>query len=247
MRIRFVVVAFACAAGVAPVFAQAPAEPNIWTVLASAGLAVTGGNTETSSINMAYEVIYDPQTRNVVKSDALWIRGKTGDTLTTSRFGLNLRNEYGLNARTFVFGQNQYLRDDFKSIDYLLAPTAGIGYRLVDTELTKLAVDGALGGVWEKNPDVDARGSGAVVIGEKLTQRLTSTTVLTQGVAGLWKTDDFGDALFTAGISVAASMSARMQLKVELLDTFKNRPPAAGIEKNDVAVLMAIVYKTAAP
>ena len=192
---------------------------------------------------MAYEVTYDPPTPNVVKSDALWMRGKTGETLTTSRLGLNVRNEYGLNARAFVFGQNQYLRDEFKSIEYLLAPTAGIGYRLFDTEQTKLAADGAAGGVWEKNPAADARGSGAVALGEKLTQALTSTTVLTQSVSGLWKTEDFGDALLTAGISLAASMSARMQLKVELLDTFKNRPPVPGVEKNDVAVLMAIVYK----
>ena len=147
---------------------------------------------------MAYEVTYDPPTPNVVKSDALWMRGKTGETLTTSRLGLNIRNEYGLNARAFVFGQNQYLRDEFKSIEYLLAPTAGVGYRLFDTEQTKLAVDGAVGGLWEKNPAAGARGSGAVAIGEKLTQALTSTTVLTQSVSGLWKTEDFGDALLTA-------------------------------------------------
>jgi hypothetical protein len=30
---------------------------------------------------------------------------------------------------------------------------------------------------------------------------------------------------------------------VEVLDTFKNKPPLATIQKNDVAVLMAIVYK----
>lgn len=139
MRIRLVVVlAFAWATGPAPAFAQAPPEPKIWTVLASAGLAFTGGNTDTSTVNMAYEAAYDPPTPNVVKSDALWIRGKTGETITTSRLGVNIRNEYGLNARAFVFGQNQYLRDEFKSIEYLLAPTAGIGYRLFDTEQTKL-------------------------------------------------------------------------------------------------------------
>ncbi|HZI81177.1 MAG TPA: hypothetical protein VFD69_16755 [Vicinamibacterales bacterium] len=33
------------------------------------------------------------------------------------------------------------------------------------------------------------------------------------------------------------------QLKVEVLDTYKNLPPLATIKKNDVAVLMAIVYE----
>jgi putative salt-induced outer membrane protein YdiY len=229
--------------GTAPASAQVPAEPKIWTVLASAGVAMTSGNTDTSTINLAYDIAYDPQTRNVIRSEALWLRGEIDGTLAASRLGLTIRDEYEINTRTFVFGQNQYLRDQFKTIDYLLAPTGGIGYRLFDTDRTKMAVDGALGGVWEKNPAADTRASGAVVIGEKVTQLLTATTTLTQSFSGLWKTKDVEDTLFTFGIAVAASMSERMQLKVELLDAFKNKPPVASVQKNDVAMLMAIVYK----
>jgi hypothetical protein len=61
--------------------------------------------------------------------------------------------------------------------------------------------------------------------------------------AGLWKTNDFEDVLFTLGVSLAASMSTRTQLKLEILDTFKRKPPLPTIQKNDVAILMAIVYK----
>ena len=67
---------------------------------------------------------------NVVKSDGLFLRGKSNDVLTAERLGLNVRDEYRINARTFVFGQNQYLRDEFKNIDYLLAPTGRIGYKI---------------------------------------------------------------------------------------------------------------------
>ena len=94
-----------------------------------------------------------------------------------------------------------------------------------------------------KNPGVDVRASGALALGEKLPQTVTATTTITQVVTGLWKTTDFDDSLFTFGVGIAASMSSRTQLKVELLDTFKNKPPSAAIKKNDVAVLMAIVYK----
>jgi len=57
---------------------------------------MTSGNSETSTVNASYEVTYDPQTRNVVKSDALLIRGKTEGELTADRFGLNARDEYKL-------------------------------------------------------------------------------------------------------------------------------------------------------
>jgi len=208
-----------------------------------AGLALTSGNTDTSTVNAAYDLVYDPQTKNVVKSDALLLRGKTEGVVSANRFGFNIRDEYKLTPRMFVFGQNQFLKDEFKSIDYLVAPTAGLGYKLFDTMATKLSVDGSAGVVWEKNPGFEASSSGAVAVGEKLTQTVTATTTITQSVAGLWKTKNFDDALYTFGVGVAASMSTRTQLKIELLDTYKKLPPLPTVQKNDVALLMSIVYK----
>ena len=229
-----------------PALAQppAPAPPKIWTVTVSAGLALTSGNTDTSTINAAYDIVYDPKTKNVVKSDGLVLRGETEDVLSAHRTSLNIRDEYSLTPRFFVFGQNQYLKDEFKNIEYLVAPTAGVGYKIFDTMATKLTVDGSAGVVWEKNPDVEVNSSGALAFGEKLNQTLTATTTLTQGFTGLWKTADFADSLFTAGIGVAVAISTHTQLKVEVLDTYKNRPPLPTIQKNDVAVLMAFVYKS---
>jgi putative salt-induced outer membrane protein len=220
-----------------------PPEHKIWTVNASAGLALTSGNKDTSNINAAYDFVYDPLTRNVVKSDALMIRGETDDELTANRIGFNIRDQYRLTTRMFVFGQNQYLRDEFKDIDYLIAPTGGLGYKLIDRERTKLDVDGGAGVVWEKNPGFEVDVSGALTAGEKLVQTLTSTATLTQSFTALWKTKELADALYTVGIGIAAAMSTRTQLKFEVLDTYKSRPPTPDIKKNDVAVLMAIVYK----
>jgi putative salt-induced outer membrane protein YdiY len=224
-------------------WAQAPAEPKIWTFSASAGLALTSGNKETSTVNAAYDFVYDPQTGNVVKSDALFIRGKTDGELSASRLGVTVRDEFRVTDRVFVFGQNQYLQDEFKSIEYLLAPGGGVGVKLVDTLQTKLAVDVGAGGVIEKNPGVEVRRSTSLIASEKLTQALTSTTTLTQSVAALWKTNDWDDALYSFGVGVAASMTARTQLKVEVLDTYKNLPPLPSVHKNDVAVVVAVGYK----
>jgi len=220
-----------------------PPEPKVWTVEAGAGLALTSGNTDTSTVNAAYDLTYDPPSRNLIKSDALFIRGKTDGDLTANRLGFNVRDEYALTTRMFVFAQNQFLKDEFKDIDYLVAPTGGVGYKLRDTPATQFTVDGAAGVVWEKNPGFDVHTSGALAAGEKLKQALTATTTLTEAVTGLWKTSDFDDVLYTFRVGLAAAMSTRTQLKVEVLDTFKNKPPTAAIKKNDVAVLMAIVYK----
>jgi putative salt-induced outer membrane protein YdiY len=230
-------------ASAAPASAQAPTPMAPWTGAVSAGLAVTSGNTDTSTFNAAYDVTYDPKTSNVVKSDALLLRGKTQGVLSTDRFALNLRDQYKINGRAYVFGQNQYLRDTFKNIDYLLAPTAGIGYNVLGTMASKLDVDLGAGGVWEKNPGLDVTSSGAITAGEKLVQTITGTTTLTQSVSALWKTNDFGDSLVNAGVGVAMAVSSRTQFKIELQDSYKNKPPNAKTKKNDLATILALVFK----
>ena len=97
--------------------------------------------------------------------------------------------------------------------------------------------------MWEKNSGVDVAVSGALTFRETLTQSLTATTSLTQSFSGLWKTSDFEDSLHVFSLGVSATMSTRTQLKVELLDTYKNKPPLAAVKRNDVAVLVAAVYE----
>ncbi len=230
-----------CAEAQAPPAPPAPAGP--WTGTIGAGLALTGGNTDTSTVNVSYDVTYDPKTKNVVKSDALFLRGKTDGALTIDRLGFNVRDQYNLTSRMFTYGQLQYLRDTFKAIDFLIAPTAGLGYKVIDSPQTAITVDGGVGGVWEKNPALAVKTSGALTASQRLTQKLSDTAGFVEQVSGLWKTTDLGDALYTFGAGLAAAVTSKTQLKIELLDTYKSKPPSATIKSNDVALIFSIGYK----
>ena len=96
--------------------------------------------------------------------------------------------------------------------------------------------------MWEKNPRLDVQTDGAVAAGQQFSHKLTATTELKEKLTGLWKMDDFDDALYTFGAGIAASITAATQLKVEVLDTYKARP-LPGVEKNDIATLVSFVYK----
>jgi putative salt-induced outer membrane protein YdiY len=148
----------------------------------------------------------------------------------------------------------QFLEDEFKAIDYLLAPGAGVGYKVVSTPLTTFNVDGGLGVKIEKNTTLERNGDMAVntsrrrtdavvTASDKLEHKLSKTASITQSFGGLWKAKDFGDALYTFSAGVAASLTSRTQLKAELLDTYASRPPTAAVKSNDVALLTAFVYK----
>ena len=231
----------------APAVAQQPADPAPpppgWTGSAGAGYAMTAGNNDTSTVNAAYDLKRDTGGPYLFKSAALLLYGRAEDVTTSDRLSIDGRLERKLSDRTSLFGQTQYLRDEFKQIDYLVSPTVGINRILARTDRTELNVDAGVGAVWEKNPDLELHTDGAVTAGQKFTHKLTTTTELTQKVTALWKMDDFGDALYVFGAGLAASVTAATQIKIEFLDTYKARPPSDEVQQNDIATLVSFVYK----
>jgi putative salt-induced outer membrane protein YdiY len=217
--------------------------PPGWAGSAGAGVALTSGNNDTSTVNAAYELKRDTGGAIVLRSNGLLVWGKSQGTLTNDRLGLEARVERKISALTSVFGQTQYLRDAFKSIDHLLSPTVGVSRLLIKDPSTELGVDAGVGIVWEQNPGLEMQTDGAVTAGQRFARKLTTTTELKEKVAALWKMDDFGDALYTLGLGVAASVTTATQMKVEFLDTYKAKPPLPSVQKNDIAVLVSFVYK----
>jgi putative salt-induced outer membrane protein len=234
--------------GAMPLMAQPAATPDATpphatTGNVSVGVALTSGNKDTTTFNAGYEFKYDPKTKNVFTSAGLFLYGKSDGEVTAEQYGLTFRDEYAMGPRAFIFGDFRYLHDKFKGIDYLLSPTGGAGYKVVDMPKTLLAVSGGLGFVSEKDSGFDLRTSGAVTFDEKLTRKLTSTATLGQTFAALWKTSDLSDALYGFGVSLAAAITGQAQLKVELRDTYKNKPPGPTLKQNDVTLIMGAVYR----
>jgi putative salt-induced outer membrane protein len=215
----------------------------VWTGAASLGLGLSAGNSETRTLIGAIDVTRDPKTRQVLKFSLLYLWNSDHGEDTANRLAFTGRDEYKLSGRTYAYGQLAYLRDPFKAIDYLVAPTGGVGYKIIDTDVTKFSVDGGGGVTWEKNPGIDVRTYGAITFGEALSHQLTKTAGVTEGFNALWKADDFGDALYTFSAGIAAAMSARTAMKLDLLDTYKSKPPTSDVKKNDVALLVSLAYK----
>jgi putative salt-induced outer membrane protein YdiY len=236
--------AAAAAAQAPPPPAPAPSQPPpLWTGSAGAGFSMNRGNTDTTNLNLSFEATRDPKTHSVWKFKALYLRGDTNGTPSVDRFLFDGRNERDLSTRVYAFGALQFLEDQFKQIDYLWAPGAGLGYKLVARPMTTFNVDGGLGVKVEKNTGLDRHTDAVVTLSDKFEHKLSKSSAITQAFGALWKASDFGDALYTFTAGVAASLTARTQLKVEFLDSFASRPPSAEVKQNDVALLTAFVYK----
>ena len=126
---------------------------------ASFGLSLTQGNTDTLTINATDDSIYDPKTRNLMKWNALFLRGSQNGLLSVNRVAGSFRDEYTVSKHFFMFGQLDALHDTFKGVDYLYASTGGVGYKAVDTKRTTLDINAGVGVVLEKDTGLDPNGT----------------------------------------------------------------------------------------
>jgi putative salt-induced outer membrane protein YdiY len=207
------------------------------------GLSLTQGNSDTLNINATIDNTYDPKTKNAMRWNALFLRGKQNGVLSVYRVSAMFRDEYTVNRRVFTFAQLDALHDTFKGIDYLVSPATGVGYKVIDTKPTSFNVDTGVGGLVERDIGSPAQGNAALTVSEKLVHQLSDTTTLKESATSLLKMNDFPDGLYTFQIGIAARINSRLQLTVDLLDTFKNHPVDGLTHKHDLAVVTGIVAK----
>jgi putative salt-induced outer membrane protein YdiY len=220
-----------------------PAPGQTWSGNFGAGLSLTRGNSDTKNINLTAEVAEKISARNVAKYDAFYLRADNAGALTVDRTTFGARDEYSLSPLTYAFADIHFLRDRFKDIDSLITPTVGVGHHLIKNAAMDLAVEAGAGAVVEKDTGFSRETSGAVNAKQLLTWKFSPTATFGESVAGLWKTNDFGDALYHVEASLASNLTAHSQLKLSALDDYKTKPPHAGIKKNDVSLIAALVMK----
>ena len=185
----------------------------------------------------------DPKTKNVIKGNVSYLRGAQNDILSLDRTIVKIRDEYTLSKRTFAFGEVEYLRDQFKQIVFLWVPAGGIGYKIINTNSTQLAIDGGAGGLLEKDPGRPPSKTGSLIAVQHVQYKVSSAAVLTEAFSTIWKTKDFSDSLtdFTAGLTCA--LVGNLELKVEFIDSYKNKPSNPSLKKNDTALVTSFVWK----
>ena len=188
-------------AGLAQTPPQEPAEPTEpppppgWTGSIGAGWAATSGNSDTSTVNLAHELVHDSGGDFVFKSTGLYLRGDSEGDTTVERASVDARMDYRLSPRLTTFALTAYARDRFKDINYLVSETAGFSFRLVPEGKVEWTTDASVGLVVEQNRGFPSDADGAILFGERFVYRINDDTRIINAATGLWKMDDFGDAV----------------------------------------------------
>jgi putative salt-induced outer membrane protein YdiY len=124
-----------------------------------------------------------------------------------------------------------------------LNPQGGLGVKVYTSTSTEFALNGGAGAVWEKDEGFDVRSSGTLNAGQSFSYKISDTAKITENLTGLWKTSEFADALYHFDVALITSIVKRVEVKIEFMDDYKNRPPLAEIKKNDTALISSLLWK----
>lgn len=227
-----------------------------WRGTGGAALAVTSGNTQSSSALLGAEVAEATTVDKISLGGNLnYGRSKVdGVNKTTSNkwngFG---QYDYNLSPQLFVFGKLGLEGDKIAQLSLRTTLAGGAGYKLVDTKETTFSLFGGAAYSTDKysvaktvGDKTDTRFSRAsLFVGEESTHQLSASTAFKQrlelypGLSG----DKAKIAKFSAGLAVA--MSSTISLNVGLTDSYNSKPPA-GLKKNDLGLFTGVNVKLGA-
>jgi putative salt-induced outer membrane protein len=166
----------------APVFAAEEEEaPGPWAGKATLGYLSTSGNTNSSSLNAAFEVSY---TRNdwQHRLTAHAINTTEDDATTAEAYEAGWKSERNFSEANYLFGQLDWRKDRFSGYDKQFSQTVGYGRRLINTEAHQLNIEIGAGARQSDLADGSAQNETIIRGGADYTWQLSETAKFFQGV-----------------------------------------------------------------
>lgn len=110
---------------------------KFWTGSGELGYVQTTGNTETASLNLALNFVYEKDRwRHRLGATAL---GSEEDSVVDNeRYTFNGQSDFKLSDRSYLFGAFRYAADKFESYDPTYTLTTGYGYSMIDNGVHNL-------------------------------------------------------------------------------------------------------------
>jgi putative salt-induced outer membrane protein len=166
--------------------APAPPPQHTWIGKGQFGFLQSKGNSDAESINGSIDMSrYDDDWKNAFTIVGLY--GKSAGLVAAERWEVREQTNYTFTPNTFAFGGFRYEHDLFDGFQYQASVTTGIGYKIFDTDTTKLTAqvgagyrrlrpeiidkDPVSGAVISRTP-LDASGEAIGTIGVDLSHKL---------------------------------------------------------------------------
>ena len=116
-----------------------PPPQGIWTGKGQLGYLDTTGNTDSTAFNAILDMalLEDPWKHELHLGGQY---GSSSGITSAERWDARLQSNYAFSTDLFVFGGLRYEHDLFDGFQFQASGTAGLGYQIISTAASKLAV-----------------------------------------------------------------------------------------------------------
>jgi putative salt-induced outer membrane protein len=236
-----------------PFSARADDPPHGWSGKGQLGYLMSRGNSDSDSANAKLDVIHVADTwKHELNVNGLY--GKSANVVSAERWDARFQSDYRITKQLFAFGAVTYEHDIFSGFQYQATGTGGVGYKLINTDTTKLSAQIGVG-YRSLRPETlrkEIPGSDAVT-GRVLLDRSSEVV----GTAGSDFDHSFNPSTKLTDKLIAQSgsdntslendlaLEVKMSQKLALAAGFTlrdNTNPPAGLKKKDTATTLNLVY-----
>lgn len=231
---------------------EAPPPPQgVWIGKGQFGFLDSRGNSDAESLNTNLDLLrYDGAWKNEVYVGGLY--GKNSGIVSAERWETRGQSNYTISGDFFTFGGLRYEHDLFDGFEYQASLTGGFGYKLINSDDTKLTAQvgvgyrrlrpeiidkDASGAVISRTP-LDATGDAIATVGVDFSHAFTKTTTFTNKF--LMEAGS-SDTLLHDDIALTVKMSDKLALSVGYGITDNTKPPAP-LKKLDTVASVNLVF-----
>ncbi len=215
------------------------------------GFLSSKGNSDSESLNANVDVLrYDGAWKNEIYVGGLY--GKNSGIVSAERWETRGQSNYTISGDLFAFGGLRYEHDLFDGFQYQASVTAGMGYKLINTNDTKLTAQVGAGyrrlrpetidkdptGVVISRTPLDATGDAIATVGVDFSHAFTKTTVFTNKF--LMEAGS-SDTLLHDELALTVKMSDKLALSIGYGITDNTKPPAP-LKKLDTVASVNLVF-----
>lgn len=217
-----------------------PAPQPAWETLASAGLTLTKGNSDTLLANLGVTTARK-WTGNEIGLGANMTYGEASGVKNVNNY-----NAFGQYNRLFsdrFYGGLKLtgLKDDIANIDYRLTVSPLAGYYFIKDAATQLSAEAGPSYVIEDLGGV-SRSYAGLRVGERFERKFNDRAKLWQTAEFIPQVDRFSQYLFNFELGVDSAITQQVSLRAVLQDNY-NSQPARGRKANDIRLITGIGYK----
>jgi putative salt-induced outer membrane protein YdiY len=199
-----------------------------WKTGLNVGFALTGGNSETTNLSLAFlgarQTLHDKlglYTNSVYgKNNA---PGAVPSTTANTEAG-GLRYDHDIVGKIFGFGAADFFADELQTLNLRSVFTGGAGYHVIKSDPTTLDFLGGLNYTRE-NYDLFSRNLVALTLGEELMHKLGKSTTLNEKLYFFPALNSGGDFRGTFDFGTITKLNKVLGWQMTFSDVYVTNPP----------------------